>query len=89
MSFSLFADIISDFSAKTPAFVLISTAEMRTLSKIELEIKFDKMKFVPLAPRLEFGSVLVWKKNQIQSAAVEAFIDFSKKYIKGISVDTI
>lgn len=56
---------------------------------IELESKFEDLKFIPLAPKLEFGSVLVWKKNQIYSACSEAFIDFSKKYIKGISDNAI
>lgn len=89
MSFSLFADIISGFFRKNPGVRFNFNSGNADAVKDWPESKFDKMKFVPLAPRLEFGSVLVWKKNQIQSAAVEAFIDFSKKYIKGISVDTI
>ena len=56
---------------------------------IRLENRFDDLKFIPLAPKLEFGSVLVWKKNQIYSAAAEAFTDFAKKYIKGISDNTL
>ena len=68
---------------------IMAQKKMGIVLTIELESKFDEVKFVPLAPKLEFGSVLVWKKNQIQSSAMEAFIDFSKKYIKGISIDTI
>lgn len=68
---------------------VMAKKKMGIIFTIELESKFDELKFIPLAPKLEFGSVLVWKKNQIQSAAVEAFIEFSKKYIKGISCDTI
>ena len=68
---------------------IMAQKKMGVVLTIELESRFDEVKFVPLAPKLEFGSVLVWKKNQIQSSAMEAFIDFSKKYIKGISSDTI
>ncbi len=56
---------------------------------IELESRFDGLKFIPLYPKLEFGSVLVWKKNRINSPAVEAFIDFAKQCIKSISDNTI
>ena len=63
--------------------------KMGIVLTIQLESRFDDVKFVPFMPKLEFGSVLVWKKNQIQSDAMETFIDFSKKYIKGISNDTI
>lgn len=35
---------------------------------------YEDLCFVPLAPRLETGSVLVWKKNQMMSAVVYHFI---------------
>lgn len=56
---------------------------------IDLENNFDDLKFIPLSPKLEFGTVLVWKKNQIHSAITESFIEFSKKYIKGIPDNTL
>ena len=51
--------------------------------------KFDNLKFVPFSPKLEFGTVLVWKKNQVKSIVAETFIEFAKEYIKGISDNTI
>ena len=36
---------------------------------------YDNLCFVPLTPRLETGSVLVWKKNQMMGAAVKQFIN--------------
>ena len=54
-----------------------------------LESRFQDLKFIPLEPKLESGCVLVWKKNQIQAAISEAFIEFAKKYVKGISDNTI
>lgn len=68
---------------------IMAQKKMGIILTIELESRFDEVKFVPFAPKMEFGSVLVWKKNQIQSAAMEAFIDFSKKYIKSLSANVI
>ena len=68
---------------------IMAQKKMGIVLTIELESKFDNLKFIPLAPKLEFGSVLVWKKNQIKSEAMEAFIDFTKKYIKSIADNTI
>lgn len=36
---------------------------------------YDDLCFVPLTPRLETGSVLVWKKNQMMGVAVKQFIN--------------
>ncbi len=68
---------------------VMARKKLGAVLSIELDSKFDDLKFIPLAPKLEFGSVMVWKKNQISSAAAKAFIGFSKKYIKSISYDTI
>lgn len=68
---------------------IMAQKKMGIILTIELESRFDEVKFVPFAPKMEFGSVLVWKKNQIQSTAMEAFIDFSKKYVKSISANAI
>lgn len=68
---------------------IMAQKKMGIILTIELESRFDEVKFVPFAPKMEFGSVLVWKKNQIQSTAMEAFIDFSKKYAKSISANAI
>lgn len=40
----------------------------------DLGMIFENLRFVPLAPRLETGSVLVWKKNLTLSAAHSLFI---------------
>lgn len=45
------------------------------------------MKFVPLKPALTYNSVLAWKADQIAARNVLAFIDFTKKYLEGISDD--
>lgn len=40
---------------------------------------YEDTRFVPLSPRLETGSVVVWKKNRIASPAVRRFIDYLKE----------
>ena len=42
----------------------------------DLDFRYDDLKFIPLFPCLETGAVLVWKKNQIFSTAVQTFLDF-------------
>ena len=54
---------------------------------IRLNYRYDKLKFIPLSPALKSATALAWKKEQIFSAATTAFIEFSKKFLKGISGD--
>lgn len=49
---------------------------------LRLDAKYDNLIFVPLASKLETGSLLAWKKDQIKSPIIAAFISFAKKYIK-------
>ena len=56
---------------------------------LNLDCKYDGLVFVPLSPALESGTVLVWKKAQIFSAAASAFIDYSKKCMTGITQDLL
>lgn len=54
---------------------------------LKLDSIYEDLSFVPLSPPIEGSSVLVWKKDQVFSATTTAFLDCSKKYIKGISCD--
>lgn len=55
---------------------------------VRLDWTYPGLKFVPLAPPLRLGSVLVYKKQQVTSLAVNALIAHAKKYIDGISGNT-
>ena len=39
----------------------------------DLNLAFDGLRFLPLSPAMETGTVLVWKKDQALTPAVEAF----------------
>ena len=51
---------------------------------LNLDCHYEGLRFVPLAPELKSGTVLVWKKAQTFSPAATAFIAYSKEYISGI-----
>ena len=39
----------------------------------DLNLAFDDLRFLPLSPAMETGTVLVWKKEQVLTPVVEAF----------------
>lgn len=47
---------------------------------LRLNCHYDDLVFIPMRPRLELSSVLVWKEHQPFSPTVGAFIQFLKKY---------
>lgn len=47
----------------------------------DLGAVFENLRFIPLLPRMETGSVLVWKKNQMLSAAQMLFIQHVRNTI--------
>lgn len=46
---------------------------------------YENLKFIPLSPKMETGSVVVWKKEQKLSRAAECFLEELRRYLKGIS----
>lgn len=56
---------------------------------LNLNCRYQGLRFIPLSPRLESATVLVWKKAQSFSPAAEAFIGHVKKYLNSISSDSI
>lgn len=66
---------------------ILAESGVGTVLGIELSCTYANLKFIPLIPALESGSVLIWKKDQIYSPASAAFLTFVKKYLKSISGD--
>ena len=54
---------------------------------VRLDSRYDGLCFVPLSPKLESHSVLVWKKAKTFSPATTAFIEYAKECVKSISRD--
>ena len=52
---------------------------------INLNCRYENLRFIPLNPILEVSTALAWKKDQIFSATTSAFIEFACQYLKGIS----
>ena len=60
---------------------LLAQSNIGAVLAIRLNCHYDGLRFIPFAPKLEGTTALVWKKDQIFSAAAAAFIDFAKTYI--------
>ena len=56
---------------------------------LRLNCKYDGVRFTPLSPPLTSGTVLVWKKSQPYSSAVEVFIKYAEKCLFSIAENTI
>lgn len=53
---------------------------------LDLGMSFDGLRLLPLRPKMETGTVLVWKKGQVPSPAEAAFHDHVKECLKSISL---
>ena len=51
---------------------------------LELNCSYDGLRFIPLRPALESGTVLVWKKTQVFSPAGNAFISYARQYLENL-----
>lgn len=51
----------------------------------QLDTRYENLSFVPLAPPVETGTVLVWRKNQMLSKPAYRFLEKTKKYFQSIS----
>ena len=51
---------------------------------MKLDSHFEGLRFLPLRPALEDGTVLVWKKVQTFSPAVRAFLQYTAEYLAGM-----
>ena len=54
---------------------------------MDLDSAFPDLKFIPLSPAIEVGTVLVWKKVQAFSPAAKAFLRHARSYILSITDD--
>lgn len=66
---------------------LLAQSNVGATMGVRLNCSYDGLRFVPFSPVLEAGTSLVWKKEQVFSAAVSSFMEFAKKYISSISCD--
>lgn len=62
--------------------VIIAKEKKGAVVCLKLDCNYDDMKFIPLQPKLELGSVLAWKEHQINSKVAAAFIEFIKEKYK-------
>ena len=61
---------------------MLAQIGMGTVLCMDLQCSYENLCFVPLSPALEENSVFIWKKDQIFSPAVAAFISHIKHCIE-------
>lgn len=64
--------IVSTFNLILNAANMVRCGVGAALS-FDLDMAFDDLRFLPLSPAMETGTVLVWKKDQALTSATEAF----------------
>lgn len=55
---------------------------------LNLNCQYPGLKFIPMAPKLELSSVLVWREHQVYSKVVQTFIQFVKTRKKELLMTT-
>ena len=50
---------------------------------LNLDCAYEGLRFVPLSPKMESGTVLVWKKAETFSPAATAFLAYARDFISG------
>ena len=68
---------------------VLAQSGMGDVISIKLNSTYPGLRFIPFSPRLENGTAIVWKKEQIFAPAAEAFIKYCKQYLKDISDNSI
>ena len=61
---------------------ILARSELGAVITIRLDCEYHGMKYIPLSPKIESGTVLVWKKTQTFSRATEAFISHVREMLK-------
>ena len=64
---------------------MLAQSNIGVVIGIRLNCQYDGLRFIPFSPALESGTALAWKKEQVFSTATSAFLDFAKKYLRGIT----
>lgn len=81
-------DILLSYNLLYNAAVMVRNGIADALC-INLDCTYPGLRFVPLSPPLGFGSVLVWKRNQIAAPAVSALVSYVQQCSKSIFSDTV
>ena len=65
----------------------LARAGMGAFLTVKLRCSYEGLRFIPLSPALEAGTVLAWKKTQAFPPALSAFLEYLKECLSSISDD--
>lgn len=87
--FGDYSEQLQNIASGNLLYNLAALARCRLGSVITLKMNcsYDGLRFIPFNPRLESGTVLVWKKAQVFSRASNAFIDYTRQYLSTLRND--
>ena len=68
---------------------LLAQSNVGAAIGVRLPCRYAGLRFIPLSPPMRGDTLLIWKRGQRFPAAVTAFIDFAKEYIKGIACNEL
>jgi len=64
---------------------VLARSKMGISMSLKLNCKYNGLRYIPLSPKLESSTVLVWKKSQPFSPATEMLVQHFKKCLNSIS----
>jgi len=74
-------DIASFFNLSYNAAILVRNGAGIALC-LDLECRYEGVRFIPLSPRLETGSMLMWKKDQALPRATGALLEYIRNALQ-------
>nr|WP_297174883.1 LysR family transcriptional regulator [uncultured Agathobaculum sp.] len=69
--------------------MMLAESNLGVVLGIRLNCTYDGLRFIPLYPTLEIGTVLAWKKEQVFTPTTSAFLAFAQEYKNVISNDLL
>lgn len=64
---------------------MMARSGMGAVVCLQLNCTYDGLRFIPLYPSVESGTVLIWKKDQIFSPAVRVFLEYVSQQLEHAS----
>lgn len=60
--------------------VIVAREQKGAVICLKLDCSYEDMKFLPLEPKLELGSILAWKNIPMHSKVIKTFVQFLREY---------
>lgn len=79
-------DVVAYYNLTYNAAMMVKQG-VGVLLTIHLHTEYEGLRFIPLTPELQLGSVLAWKKSQVYSPAVNQFTNYVKICLQNMATN--